>query len=82
MATEFGFGFRPGQTTGEDHYGYHIIEYLESKGISWICWVYDPEWGPRMLKSWDSYELTESGAFFKKAMHGELDVQKKKPEGE
>jgi len=28
-----------------------------------------------MLKSWETYELTEAGAFFKKAMHGELEVQ-------
>ena len=75
MVTEFGFGLRPGTTMDEDHYGYHIIDYLESKGISWICWVFDAEWGPRMLRSWDTYELTEGGAFFKKAMHGELSVQ-------
>jgi len=75
MVTEFGLGIRPGTTIGEDHYGFKIINYLESKGIGWICWVYDPEWGPRMLKSWDTYELTEGGAFFKKAMHGELEVQ-------
>ncbi|MGW8316744.1 MAG: glycoside hydrolase family 5 protein [Bacteroidales bacterium] len=75
FVTEFGFGLRPGQTLGEDHYAYHIIDYLESRGISWTCWVYDPQWGPRMLRSWDSYELTESGAFFKEAMQGNLDVQ-------
>jgi endoglucanase len=75
VATEFGFGIRPGSTMEEDHYGYKIIDYLESKGISWVCWVYDPEWFPRMLKSWDTYELTPGGEFFKKAMHGELEVQ-------
>ncbi|TFH28020.1 MAG: glycoside hydrolase family 5 protein [Bacteroidia bacterium] len=75
MVTEFGLGIRPGTTMDEDHYGYHIIDYLESKGISWVCWVYDPEWGPRMLKSWETYELTEGGEFFKKAMKGELEVQ-------
>jgi endoglucanase len=77
MVTEFGFDIRPGQTMGPDHYGYKIIGYLESKGISWVCWCFDPEWGPRMMKSWDTYELTESGAFFKKAMRGELESQKK-----
>lgn len=75
MVTEFGLGIRPGSTMTEDHYGYKIIDYLESKGIGWICWVYDPEWGPRMLKSWETYELTEGGEFFKKAMHGELEIQ-------
>jgi endoglucanase len=78
VATEFGFGLRPGQTINAEHYGNKIISYLEGKGISWICWVYDPEWGPQLLKSWDTYELTESGVFFKKAMHGELEFQKTK----
>jgi len=78
IATEFGFGLKQGQTIDAQHYGNRIISYLESKGISWMCWVYDPEWGPRLLKSWDTYELTESGEFFKKAMHGELEFQKTK----
>jgi endoglucanase len=76
VATEFGFGGFPGQKD-ENDYGNRIIKYLESKGISWMCWVFDPEWGPRMLKSWDTYELTESGVFFQKAMKGELEFQKK-----
>ncbi len=75
FVTEFGFGLRRGQTLDEDHYAYHIIDYLESKRISWACWVYDPEWGPQMLRSWDTYELTESGAFFRDAMQGKLDIQ-------
>lgn len=75
MATEFGFGIWPGREFTEDHYAYHIVNYLEEKGISWICWVFDAEWGPRMLESWDTYELNVSGEFFKKAMHVELDVQ-------
>jgi endoglucanase len=75
VVTEFGFGIRPGSTMDENHYGYKIIDYLESKGISWLCWVYDPEWYPRMMESWDTYELTESGKFFRKAMHGELAIQ-------
>jgi len=76
VATEFGLGGFPGQSKDND-YGDRIIDYLEGKGISWMCWVFDPEWGPRMLQSWD-YTLTDGGAFFKKALHGELDVQQKK----
>ncbi len=76
VVTEFGFGVRPGTDIEADHYGYKIIDYLESKGISWLCWVYDPEWYPRMLKDWESYDLTEGGAFFRRAMHGELNIQK------
>ena len=77
VVTEFGFGVGPGQTVGADHYGNRIIKYLEGKSISWICWVFDPEWGPNMLKSLDQYELNESGKFFKQAIHGEFDFQKK-----
>lgn len=73
VATEFGLGGFPGQTSDDD-YGDRIINYLESRDISWMCWVYDPEWFPRMLKSWQ-YDLTNGGAFFKKALHGELEVQ-------
>ncbi len=73
IATEFGFGGFPGQKN-DNVYGNSIIKYLEGKGISWVCWVFDPEWGPRLLQSWQ-YDLTDSGIFFKKAMHGELDFQ-------
>jgi hypothetical protein len=42
-----------------------------------MCWCYDPEWGPRLLKSYDNYELTGTGEFIKKALHGELDGEKR-----
>jgi endoglucanase len=76
VATEFGLGGFPGQGIDTD-YGNRIIKYLEGRGISWMCWVFDPEWGPRLLKSWD-YDLTDGGNFFKKAMKGELEFQKTK----
>jgi len=68
IATEIGFTLRPGDTIGPNHYGNQILQYLESRKISWTAWVFDPEWGPQMLKSWDPYELTEMGNFFKAAM--------------
>ncbi len=75
VATEFGLmGFQGESKDGD--YGNRIIGYLEGRGISWMCWVFDPEWGPPMLKSWD-YTLTDGGSFFKRALHGELNVQKK-----
>jgi endoglucanase len=73
IATEFGFGGFSGQP-GDTDYGNRIIKYLEGRGISWMCWVFDPEWGPRLLQSWD-YDLTDPGKFFKKAFQGELDFQ-------
>jgi len=76
IATELGFGSRrPGMPDYSD-YGPSIINFLEGKGISWLAWVFDPEWGPPLIKSWDTYELTESGQFFRDAMEGK--IQKKK----
>lgn len=75
IATEIGFELRNGEKVDEDHYGNRIVNYLESKGISWVAWDYDPEWGPRLLKSWN-YDLTGSGEFFKQAMHREIAKQK------
>ena len=67
VATEFGFAMGKEGMSENEEYGKAIISYLERKEISWITWVFDPEWGPRMIKSWD-YTLTESGEFFKQAM--------------
>ena len=50
-------------------YGPSIIKYLEGKGISWVVWCFDPEWGPTLIGNWE-YTLTPSGEFAKQAMHG------------
>jgi aryl-phospho-beta-D-glucosidase BglC (GH1 family) len=68
IATEFGFTVPKGTALKDDDYGNLIINYLEGKGISWMAWCFDPEWGPSLLASWD-YDLTGSGEFFKQAMH-------------
>jgi aryl-phospho-beta-D-glucosidase BglC (GH1 family) len=58
-----------------DHYGTQIIGYLESKGISWAIWVFDPTWGGAKIKSW-KYDLTPGAIFYSEAMKGNLTVQK------
>jgi endoglucanase len=68
VATEFGFEGKA--DTLENGYGPAILKYLEGKGIGWIAWAFDPDWGPRLLKSWNPFVLTESGEFFKQAMSG------------
>ena len=68
VATEIGFGLRPGQSIDSNHYAYQITAYLEKRGMSWVAWVYDPEWGPNMLKSWNGFELTPMGKYFEDAM--------------
>jgi hypothetical protein len=68
VATELGFEGK--SSTLENGYGPLIIKYLEGHGISWIAWCFDPEWGPRLLGSWDTFALTDSGEFFHQAMTG------------
>jgi endoglucanase len=74
VATEFGFSTpRPGgvEPPASAGYGPQILNYLEKGGMGWICWVFDPEWGPSLLKNWN-YELTGAGEFFKSAAHGKI----------
>lgn len=68
FATEMGFtpGYR-GRTDYDD-YGESIVNYLENRGISWTVWVFDPEWGPALISSWETFQLTKGGEIFKKAM--------------
>jgi aryl-phospho-beta-D-glucosidase BglC (GH1 family) len=69
IATEWGFQLKDGEVVDDDHYGNRLTHFLEERGISWMAWVFDPEWGPRMLKSFDGYALTGFGEFAKQAMH-------------
>ncbi|HEY1849303.1 MAG TPA: cellulase family glycosylhydrolase, partial [Opitutaceae bacterium] len=69
IATEIGFELKDGEAMTDDSYGNRITRYLESRGISWVAWVFDPDWGPRMLKSFNGFELRSDGTFFKEAMH-------------
>jgi hypothetical protein len=69
IATEIGFDLKPNETIDDQHYGNRITRFLESHGISWMAWNFDPDWGPQMLKSFDGYQLTVTGEFFKEAMH-------------
>jgi endoglucanase len=85
FATEFGGFTRPPGTNAEPAavetgrrrnrtdptYGPAIIKFLESKGISWAVWCFDPEWGPTLIRNWE-YELTPSGEFAKAALNGEI----------
>jgi endoglucanase len=48
-------------------YGPRITDYLGRKGISWVAWVFDPDWAPQMIKDW-TYEPTLQGRHFRAAM--------------
>jgi len=65
VATEFG-GFE-----APANFGPAIIKYLEDRGISWMVWCFDVEWGPTLIGDWN-YTLTKSGEFVKQAMGGPI----------
>jgi aryl-phospho-beta-D-glucosidase BglC (GH1 family) len=72
IATEIGFTLGNGSIKDNEDYGKAIIKYLESRGISWTWWVFDPEWGPNGFESWGNYKLTDEGNFFKEATMGHI----------
>jgi endoglucanase len=72
FATEFGFASAEEKGVhipvyGDEDYGKRIVEYFDRKGISWMVWVFDPDWAPMMIKDWN-YEPTRQGKFFKLAL--------------
>lgn len=70
VATELGFTLP--DTTADLEYGKTMMKYFKDKGISWIWWVFDPNWDPQMIKSWKTFQLTIGGRFYKKAVEGKL----------
>jgi hypothetical protein len=71
FVTEFGFTLGKETMAENGEYGRAIIAYLEGKGIGWMAWVFDPEWTPRLITSWSTFQLTEGGEFFRKALQGD-----------
>lgn len=68
------FGFKPADlpgahmpVIGDEEYGTAITDYFAKKGISWVAWCFDPDWGPQLISDWD-YTPTRSGDFFKGVM--------------
>jgi hypothetical protein len=48
-------------------YGKHVTDYFAKRKISWVAWVFDPDWSPQMIKNW-SYEPTMQGEHFRDIM--------------
>lgn len=49
-------------------YGKRITDYFGSKGISWVGWVFDPDWSPQMFTDYKTYEPTMQGKHFREVM--------------
>lgn len=74
ILTEIGFALPDEKgvhipVTGDETYGKALVDYTAKKGISWVVWVFDPDWSPMMFKDWN-YTPTRQGAFYKKVMQG------------
>lgn len=44
-----------------------FIDYLDSKNIGWVAWIFGPVWGPSLISDWEGTP-TEAGAFFKERL--------------
>jgi endoglucanase len=51
----------------DESYGDAITKYTKDRGISYVVWVFDPQWAPMLFSDWN-YTLTRQGKYFKKAM--------------
>lgn len=59
----------------DESYGDAITKYTNDKGISYVVWVFDPNWAPMLFSDWN-YTLTRQGKYFKKAMQEWAQKQK------
>lgn len=51
----------------DESYGEAITKYSAEKGISYVAWVFDPQWSPMLIKDWN-FTPTRQGKFFKGAL--------------
>jgi len=51
----------------DESYGDAITQYAKARGISYVVWVFDPQWAPMMISDW-SYTPTRQGKYFREAL--------------
>jgi endoglucanase len=51
----------------DESYGDAITKYTADRGISWVGWVFDNQWAPRMFSDWN-FTPTRQGKYFKKVL--------------
>ena len=51
----------------DESYGDAITSYCDTNGISYVVWVFDPQWAPMLFSDWN-FTPTRQGRYFKKAM--------------
>jgi len=74
MLTEIGFdpndNMVPQVYRADENYGARILNYAKTRNISWMAFVFykGPYWPMPLFRDWQTFEPTESGAFFQKAL--------------
>lgn len=53
----------------DESYGDTLVKYCDERGISYVVWVFDPDWSPMMFSDWD-FTPTRQGKYFKKVLQG------------
>lgn len=51
----------------DDSYGDAITNYTRENNISYVVWVFDPQWAPMMIEDWD-FTPTRQGRYFKQVL--------------
>lgn len=51
----------------DESYGDAIKNYADEKGISYVVWVFDPNWAPMLFTDWN-FKPTRQGIYFKNAL--------------
>lgn len=72
ICTELGFMSADGRgahipVISDTTYGEAVVNYFNRKGISWVAWVFDPDWSPQLIDNWDFVPTTQ-GRFFNNKM--------------
>ena len=69
ILTEIGFCYQDERgahipVISDESYGDAITKYCSERGISWVVWVFDPNWSPMLFYDW-TYKPTPQGVYFK-----------------
>ena len=51
----------------DESYGDAITNYTKQNGISYVVWVFDPQWAPMLIENWE-FTPTRQGKYFKNTL--------------
>ena len=51
----------------DESYGDALVKYCDARDISYVVWVFDPNWSPMLFSDWD-FTPTRQGVYFKKVL--------------